>query len=160
MCQSSVFRQTPQHNSVSTLWKSQPLQVTNYEFEFIKFSCIYNKLFCSSTILPVLVFQIAESSNAFLNRMLNRDTITRITYKSKCKTNRREWVYTKYLFILRTTMNGSLSCVITLYLHVRLPIAFRTIECCQGRTDLLHYDREADSYWQRNITSTSRFSQP
>lgn len=30
-------------------------------------------------------YQIAETSNSFLNRMLNRDTITRITYKSKWK---------------------------------------------------------------------------
>ncbi|CAG13696.1 unnamed protein product, partial [Tetraodon nigroviridis] len=28
------------------------------------------------------LYQIAETSNSFLNRMLNRETITRITYKN------------------------------------------------------------------------------
>lgn len=49
----------------------------------LSFSSIFH---CSA--LPPLTsvpFQISETSNSFLNRMLNRDTITRITYKSKWK---------------------------------------------------------------------------
>lgn len=37
----------------------------------------------SSLIFDVSLFQLSENPNAFLNRMLNRDTITRINYKRK-----------------------------------------------------------------------------
>ncbi|NWY46911.1 CAH10 protein, partial [Sylvia borin] len=32
-------------------------------------------------VVVSIFMKVSESSNAFLNRMLNRDTITRITYK-------------------------------------------------------------------------------
>lgn len=94
-------------------------------------------LFLPRLLSALLIFQIAESSNAFLNRMLNRDTITRITYKSKYKTNnglgRVDAVSKHLLFLLKTTTNGSLFCVITLYLPVSLPITFRDHKVLQGQ---------------------------
>uniref|UniRef100_A0A673LB46 Carbonic anhydrase Xa n=1 Tax=Sinocyclocheilus rhinocerous TaxID=307959 RepID=A0A673LB46_9TELE len=36
-------------------------------------------------VIVSIFMKISETSNSFLNRMLNRDTITRITYKSKWK---------------------------------------------------------------------------
>uniref|UniRef100_A0A3Q1CPV9 Alpha-carbonic anhydrase domain-containing protein n=1 Tax=Amphiprion ocellaris TaxID=80972 RepID=A0A3Q1CPV9_AMPOC len=39
-------------------------------------------------VIVSIFMKIAETSNSFLNRMLNRDTITRITYKSKFPTEK------------------------------------------------------------------------
>lgn len=44
-------------------------------------------------------FQLSENSNAFLNRMLNRDTITRINYKRKMHSLYLTHTYTHLFFL-------------------------------------------------------------
>lgn len=111
-----------------TTTEGDELSSHEWNLMFIKFGSVWDhSLFLPRLLSVPPVFQIAESSNAFLNRMLNRDTITRITYKSKCKTNR----LARFIYLLRMVPFP----VLSRFTHLsQLSITSRTIKCCKDRS--------------------------